>query len=341
MNANDCPHRYLIYGMVLGANRPVANLVEASTLAPVDVHITLEPAASEAGVNAPEKVSHCAYDEHGRRVFAVWKQPESDAAYLNINYNPDGGWAQFTISCDGRKLLARWGGTVDEEQVNTYLLGPVLGCLLRLRGVTPLHAGVVEIAGFAVAILGQKGAGKSTLVSSLAVRGIPVLADDIAALGEINGGFQVTHGYPRTRQWRQTLEALPGVEIDRLTRVLPMIEKYYIDLSTNGAGGPWSFACSTLPLGALYVVEMDDAPLDITDIPPGERLFTLAANTYADYLVEPADRAAEFDLLGRVARSVPLRRLNRPRRLEHLQATAELLLDDAHSLLTGSGRENR
>jgi len=65
-----------------------------------------------------------------------------------------------------------------------------MGFALRRRGVTALHASAVCVAGSAIALCGATEAGKSTTVATLALRGIPVLSDDITALHEESGGFQ-------------------------------------------------------------------------------------------------------------------------------------------------------
>ena len=70
-----------------------------------------------------------------------------------------------------RRVWAVWPAASSLEDVATYLLGPVLGLLLRLRGVPCLHASAVAFGDSAVAFAGSEGAGKSTTAAALASRG--------------------------------------------------------------------------------------------------------------------------------------------------------------------------
>ena len=96
------------------------------------------------------------------------------------------------------------------EDMATYLLGPVLGLLLRLRGVTCLHASAVAFGETAVAFVGSEGAGKSTTAAALARRGHAILSDDIVALAEHNGSFFVHPAYPYLCLWPESVESLYG-----------------------------------------------------------------------------------------------------------------------------------
>src|SRR5205809_674139 len=85
----------------------------------------------------------------------------------------------FLIHRSGSQVWCRWQPERSFEYVTTYLYGPILGFLLRLRGVVCLHASVVGIGDWSVGFVGPKGVGKSTLAAVLGGRGFPVLSDDI------------------------------------------------------------------------------------------------------------------------------------------------------------------
>ena len=73
----------------------------------------------------------------------------------------------------GTKLWASWPSHSSVEEAATYLLGPVLGLLLRFRGVTCLHASAVAIGDSVIAFVGAEGAGKSTTAAAFARPGMP------------------------------------------------------------------------------------------------------------------------------------------------------------------------
>ncbi len=124
-------------------------------------------------------------------VLQVWKL--EGGAYFRLRYC-DG--VEFVVDRRGTRVWARWPDKATLEDVTVYLLGPVLGFLLRLRGITCLHASAVAVDGQALAFMGPPGAGKSTTAAAFARRGYPVLTDDITALEEKGERFWVLPGGP-------------------------------------------------------------------------------------------------------------------------------------------------
>ena len=57
------------------------------------------------------------------------------------------------------------------ERVTAVVVGSVMGCALRLQGIPCLHSSVIAVDNRAIAIIGAKGAGKSTTAAALAQRG--------------------------------------------------------------------------------------------------------------------------------------------------------------------------
>ena len=193
------------------------------------------------------------------------------------------------------------------EDFSTYLLGPVLGFVLRRRGVTPLHGSAVCIDDSAFVIAGPAGAGKSTTAAALALRGAPVLCEDIAALQEADGQFFVQPGYPRVCLWPDAVEKLLGSK-DSLPDLTPTWDKKYLDLD----GPQAKFESRKIPLGAIYLLEArvnEETAPRIEEISSREALLELVSNTYMNVLLTREQRAAEFELLSRLVNQVPSKRL--------------------------------
>src|SRR5262249_11300592 len=140
---------------------------------------------------------------------------------------------QFILDRSGSEIWATWPDPMCAEDAVSYLLGPVFGLVLRLRGFFTLHASVVCIGDVAIAVAGSPGAGKSTTAAALAHHGCPVLSDDIAALRELDGDILVQPAYPQLNLWPSSVEALYGAK-DRLPPIAPNWDKRYLDLRTNG-----------------------------------------------------------------------------------------------------------
>jgi hypothetical protein len=189
--------------------------------------------------------------------------------------------------------------------MSTYLLGPIFGFVLRLRGVTCLHASSVEVEGRGIAILGPPGAGKSTLAAGFANAGFAVLSDDVAPVVNRRGEFAIQPGYPRLRLWPDSVQALYG-SVDLLPRITPTWDKRHLDLTDRR----YRFLDRPAPLSTIYLLaeRTDGAPV-IEATTPRDGILALVANTYANYLLDPGMRAQEFEDLEALATCVPLRRV--------------------------------
>jgi hypothetical protein len=203
-------------------------------------------------------------------------------------------------------VWATWQEPLTLDDTATYLLGPVLGYFLRRRGMVCLHASAVMLGGACVALAGPAGAGKSTLAAAFALRGDRVLSEDVTCLAEDGGAFSVQPGYPRIRLWKESGELI-GAEAGELPLLTPTWDKRYLALDEAG-----SFHGRPEPLAAVLVLRPRRAmaaPARLDALAGQDILSELVANTYANYLLDRGQRAAEFDVLGRLARSVPVRAL--------------------------------
>jgi len=199
-------------------------------------------------------------------------------------------------------------GAVDAE-VRVFLLGSVFGFLCHQRGVFPLHASCVAIAGKAVALCGHSGAGKSTTALCLTLRGHRLIADDVCVI-DVNGPGvpRVLPAFPRLKLWQDTLAALhidkQGLEWDRLGEQ----EKYHYLRSE-------AFATSPIPLGGVFLLHKAE---------PGAVEETVLVSRPAEKIAAINDevfRARAGNLLGRtqsllaaqaaIAGSTPIWRISR------------------------------
>jgi hypothetical protein len=322
---------YSIYGTVLRADRPIPGLVPLSARRPVDVELHLgsaPPRLQEMLAIPPEPWYVSPYrDARGEPISTGWRL--AGGACLRLGYC-DG--TEFFFERSGRALWATWPPSLTLEATVSYLLGPVMGFLLRLRGVTCLHASAVALGGQAVAFLGPAGAGKSTTAAAFAARGHAVLADDVVALAVRHGAILAQPGYPRLRLWPAALGALAAVG-GRWPCLPPDwgARRYHHDLTRNG----FRFQQRPLPLAAVYVLEprrgADAAPL-IEAVPAADGLMTLVANTFGNYLLDGAMRAREFAMLGQLLARVPLRRIYSHGDLSSLEAICDLIGDEVQEL---------
>lgn len=251
-----------------------------------------------------------------------------NGAAFHLTY-PDG--AQFVIDAQTEKIWC-WGPkSLTSEDLGTYIVGPVLGFILRRRGALALHASCFCFRGHAFALSGGPQSGKSTMAAALALRGMSILCEDITALRERAGNFLASSGYPRVNLWPDSAESVSGSS--ELPRITPNWEKQFLPLD----GGRTSFERHPRPLAAVYIIaprEASEAAPRIEAIGPRNATLLLVQNTYMNYLLDKAQRAAEFDSLVRLASRLPVRRLVPHSALAGISSVCELIETDVAQVLS-------
>ncbi len=216
----------------------------------------------------------------------------------------------FWLSADGTQVWARWPTTSNLQNTAIYLGGPVLGLILRLRGLLPLHASSVVVDDRAVLFVGPPQAGKSTTAAAFALSGFRVLADDTSVIRRrADGTFGVFADGFRLRLWPESAEMLFGSE-EALPRLTPDWSKRHFDLDES------SIPAGPLPLAAIYFLqgEPDEGESEgVFSAGAAESVVRLAANLAVPGFPDRSMRARELDLLSQLVASVSLRRWIRPR----------------------------
>ncbi|HXX44395.1 MAG TPA: hypothetical protein VEJ38_06680 [Candidatus Acidoferrales bacterium] len=256
--------------------------------------------------------------EKGVPALRIWEI--DDGSLLRMHY-ADG--VNFLLERTGNRIWAAWPDTSTIEDAATYLLGPVLGFILRLRGVTCLHASAVALGTVAVAFVGVEGAGKSTTAAALARRGHAVISDDIVALTESGGNFFVNPAYPYMGLWADSASMLFG-PANSLPDFSPNYDKKQLLLSENRL----RFQEKPTSLGAIYLLGeriADDSGPRVEQPSKQESLLALVTNTYLTNLIDAKTRAKEFELLGRLVRSVPIVRLRPHQDASRIDRLCELI----------------
>ncbi len=293
---------YSLFGLSIRSNLSIPRLIPAVPTVHFDVEIHLGslPIANSQSQMEPKNLIYVSSDEgrSGASAVRVWKVMNGDALHL-VYF--DG--VQFWLDRAGTNIWALWPDTSSLENVATYLVGPILGLLLRLRGITCLHASAVASGDRAVAFVGSEGAGKSTTAAALARQGYPVLSDDVVTLVERGGAFHVMPAYPYLCLWPDSVEKIEGSR-EAFSRFTPEWDKRCLPLGTPDA----RFEDRALPLGAIYVFgdRKTDPGLPIEALSVQDAFITLVANTFATNLLDSAMRAAELAVLARLVSTVPI-----------------------------------
>lgn len=323
------PAFHSVYGLHLHCNRPVPGLKPLPPSEPVDAQIWLgdEPPNLAESLGSPRQVLYISpyYGDLGKPLLTV--STLAGGSYFEFQYDDD---TQFVVDQGGTRIWATWANNSTVEDTATYLLGPVLGFVLRRRGIVCLHASAVVIGDQAVALAGPPGAGKSTMAAAFAKLGYPVLSDDVAALHEQDDCFFVQPGYPRLCLRPDATRSLYG-SANALPRITPNWEKRRLDLNGNGL----RFQPSPCPLAAIYLLgeRRAEASSRFEAVSSGNAVIDLVANTHVNYLLDPRQRASEFKLLGRLLLRVPVRQLTSDAEPSQLNRLCDALLQDFRSTM--------
>ena len=318
---------YRAYGLTLSCDTPVSALrLERTDLERYDIMVSLgpEPDWVREARRLPSHLEHPRPGETERDNSPFTLTSFGAGEFFELAYGDE---ALFLVDGAAERLWGTCLPPFTEEDVATYLLGPVMGFVLRRRSVLALHASAVRIGGQAVALCGESQAGKSTTAAALALRGIPVLCEDITPLIEEDGKFQVEPGYPRVCLWPDAVETLFGAR-DALPRLTPSWEKFFLPLDGRNA----KFEEQRQVVRAVYLfaprVAEAEAPR-IETLSAREALLDLVQNTYMNWMLDRRQRAAEFDVLSKLVTQVPIRRIVPHLDPGRIGALCELIVADA------------
>jgi hypothetical protein len=171
----------------------------------------------------------------------------------------------------------------DPAAVEATLKGGVLGALIHQRGELPLHATTLTApgGGFAVAVAGHSGSGKSTTAYALAARGWTLLSDDLTRVTFVDGKAMAWPGRSRLRLMEDACLHF-GLDPIGLEPAPNWPGKYVLDLT--GADAP-------APLAGVVALQRGEGPLEIERLRGASAARTLAEQTYRLHYVAALGQA--------------------------------------------------
>jgi len=317
------PAIYSACGLSLQVNVPIAGLRGLPTPENVDVCVTLGSMPMDLQQSHAEVA--CEYftewDQAGAPCMKVARLMEG--RYYRLAYSVG---ITVVVDSSGDRVWATWTDSSTREEAAAYLLGSAFGFVLRLRGVTCIHAGAVAIGDRAVALVGPSGIGKSSTAAGFARLGYPVLTDDLAALCDATDRIRIQPALPRVHLWPESALAMFG-SLDSLPRITAGWDKRRLDLDAD------AFQREPLPLAAIYFLGDRSAgcaaPV-IEPMHPAAALISLVADSHATEFVDRPQRAQEFDVLARLLRDVPSRRVTASEDLSRVPELCEAIVRDFH-----------
>ena len=197
--------------------------------------------------------------------------------------------------------------TVDQAVPQAAIIHPLLGVAVAVPaywlGRDSFHAAAFVVEGGAWAVIAEREAGKSSLVASLALAGVPIVCDDILVLDRA-----AALAGPRSVDLREPAAVALGVgeplgrvgDRNRWRMALPQVEP-------------------VLPLRGWVTLEWGEE-VTVRPVRGAERLRRIAAQRA--FLLRAPDPAGLLELS-----SLPVLELTRPRRWDATAATIDRLLE--------------
>jgi hypothetical protein len=316
---------YRTYGLLLESDLPVTGLHPVLSDAPglsadISLHFADVPPWTAQALLLPVTAVRVRPSNMipGDGTFTV--SEFADRRFFLLTY-ADG--TRFLMDHAATRIWGEPGPSLSFDDLCVYLLGPVMGFALRQRGTVTLHASSLSFQGRALALVGEAGAGKSTTAAALALRGWPVLGEDVCALAESATGYQVLPAYPRVCLWPDSVDFLFSSR-EALPLMVPGWEKRF--LSLDGASA--QFADSPAPLSAIFLIagrSAEERAPYLESISQREALLQLVKNTYMNWYLNRRQRAEEFEVLTRLVSSIECCRLTPGSDPARLPALAELV----------------
>jgi hypothetical protein len=290
-------YKYVAYGIGIHSDLPLPELVPSQIESKITIRFGKVADARPIPCDAP----HWAWAAH-EEIVLYWRQVGT-----------------FLIR-KGQEIIIDPDSAAPAERVRLFLLGAAMGVLLYQRGLLVFHASAVALKHGAIAFLGSKGAGKSTITAALHMRGHSMIADDVMAIDFAEGRPKVLPGFPQIKLWPDALASI-GHKAEAFPRLQPNWEKRDYRVTSG-------FSEKPLSVQALFV--LDHGPqLVIEPLPASQALLGLLPHWYCvrfgTEVLQQLDYGTHFLQCARLARCVPVYRLSRPRSISALSEVAQLL----------------
>jgi hypothetical protein len=188
------------------------------------------------------------------------------------------------------------------EDACTYLVGPIMALVLRVRGELALHASGVQVGRAALALIGPHGAGKSTLAAALGRAGCPIGTDDLLRITH-EGCQWVAHPYGNVvRLWPSAADLLYG-DAACLPPITPSWDKRALVFGHGGRVG----RAVAVPLRSLVFLNRNaraqtSCPLE--KLSTADAVLRIVAKSTLYHQHDTAARAREFTFAARLAYDV-------------------------------------
>lgn len=296
----NAPYFYQIYGLT------VASEIEMSELIPGE-------STGIAKEDADVYVHYC--EEQGMLQNPQLQMIQSNRVWF------ESAQARFLVQ-NGNEIIAdKKEVQIPDEKVKPYIISHGLAFVLYMKNIVTLHGSTVGDEEGAVTIIGNSGAGKSTISTGLRKRGYKLIADDVSAIKLENGVPYVQIAVPHQKFCRDTA-LKEGYKLEEIECINEIRDKYRVTLSEDEmCSGPGK-------LKGIFEIILDtkDNRFRVEKAEGLDLLKLMSANMFSQYLFSNSSglSADMFQTTLQIAQQVPVYKIYRPTD----QDTVEQILDE-------------
>jgi hypothetical protein len=316
--------RYNAFGLTFSSNLELSGVVpEQHVLPTLSVWFKSRPSlARQTSIDSRQIYVSPFQDTAGRSALRIHIMGgyEGDRIYWHLDF-ADG--MEFWFDERAEIIWSDWPHGLTPRDAEEYLLGPVFGLILRLRGFSCLHASAVVANSRAILLAGDSGAGKSTTAAAMAERGHAILSDDLVPIVRSGDRHVALPAYPYVSLWPESKALLRGSPSES-EAITSSFEKQRLLL--GGLSLP--FQSFPLPIGAIFNFgERQEGSLEhaIQRLAGREGLLALLGNSYIGPALTAEMRAREFKVFAEVAEMIPIYRLQPHLDLRKLEQLCEAI----------------
>jgi hypothetical protein len=253
---------------------------------------------------------------------------------LRIYRGPTGTWFEsdrggtFHVHPSGHRVDVYTSVTTDPQATVLMLIGQIASFVLHQLGHVVLHASAVITHRGALAFLGAKGQGKSTMAACFLQRGAELLTDDALPIRLATDGVFGTPGMALLKVWPETAQ-----HTLELTRDLPNAMNG-TDKKLLVLDGRYAFAAAPALLRGMYVLERYDpatagtTECSIRDLSAREAVIAMLTQISWAESLNQVEHARLLPRYARMAAQVPFRAIRYPSGFDQQQRVYISIMDD-------------
>jgi hypothetical protein len=294
-------YTYTAYGLTIRSVIPLPELVVCKSNTAADVVIQQEKIRR----SLPETDCTGTYFKMNKiEAYLFWKQI---GAFLVQN---------------GKEILLDPFPEVEESLIRQALMGLVFAAVLQQRNLAVLHANAIALNGDAIAFMGNKGNGKSTMAASFYARGHAIVSDDLVALDLKNQVAPLVFpGFPQLKLMPEIAFTVLGNNPEELPRLASKIDKRSCFVNKN-------FSLRPLLLKCIYILSEGSVP-EVELLRPKEALVHIIRHSFAGRIFKEylhgVEAASHFLRCADIVEKVPVYLLKRPSSLSLLPDIARMV----------------